>query len=71
MPAVRTEDSWRPLQEVVSGAPDAPDLPGMPTPRICQAVERFSRLSPAEQRAWLEAHYADLRAGRLGLDDLP
>ena len=35
------------------------------------AVTRFSALDPVEQRAWLEANYADLRAGRLSLDDLP
>lgn len=34
-------------------------------------VERFSVLSPEEQRAWLEAHYAALRAGDLTLEDLP
>ncbi|MCM8749514.1 hypothetical protein NET02_10175 [Thermomicrobiaceae bacterium CFH 74404] len=68
IPAIVTEDSWRPLHEFVPGSSN---LDGMPTPQICQAVERFSRLSPAEQRDWLEAHYADLRAGRLALDDLP
>ncbi|GBD15668.1 hypothetical protein HRbin26_00560 [bacterium HR26] len=68
IPAIVTEDSWRPLHEFVPGSSNPA---GMPTPQICQAVERFSRLSPAEQRDWLEAHYADLRAGRLALDDLP
>jgi len=38
---------------------------------IDAAVARFNALAPAEQRAWLEANYADLRAGRLDMDDLP
>lgn len=67
-PALVAHGAWRPLQDVMPGTPQ---LPGMPTPAICQAAERFGRLSPTEQRAWLEAHYTDLRAGRLDLDDLP
>ena len=35
------------------------------------AADRFARLSPAEQRRWLEEHYADLRAGKVTLEDLP
>jgi hypothetical protein len=35
------------------------------------AVDRFAALSPEEQRAWLEANWDDLRAGRLTLEDLP
>jgi len=38
---------------------------------IYAAVDRFNALDPAEQRRWFDAHYADLRAGRLTLDDLP
>jgi hypothetical protein len=38
---------------------------------IDAAVERFNALHPAEQRAWLEANYADLRSDRLSLDNLP
>lgn len=39
--------------------------------RVALAVDRFAALDPAAQRAWLEAHFADLRAGRLTLEDLP
>lgn len=35
------------------------------------AVARFSALDPATRRAWLEANWADLRAGRLTMEDLP
>ncbi len=38
---------------------------------IYAAATRFSALEPAEQRAWLETHFADLQAGRLGMSDLP
>lgn len=37
----------------------------------CKAAERFAVLTPAEQRTWLEENYADLRAGKLTLKDLP
>lgn len=35
------------------------------------AADRFAALDPAQQRAWLEAHFADLRAGKVRLEDLP
>lgn len=35
------------------------------------AVERFAALDPAQQREWLRAHFADLRAGKVRLEDLP
>jgi hypothetical protein len=35
------------------------------------AVDRFAALSVEDQRAWLAANYAALRAGTLTLDDLP
>ena len=38
---------------------------------IDAAAARFTALSPEAQRAWLVAHFADLRAGRLTLEDLP
>jgi len=38
---------------------------------IKDAVNRFAALDVASQRAWLEAHYSDLVAGRLHLKDLP
>lgn len=44
---------------------------GWPTAETCTATERFSRLDPEEQRAWLAAHFTDLRAGLLTLADLP
>lgn len=37
----------------------------------CQASGRFAALSAEDQRAWLAANYAALRAGTLALDDLP
>ena len=44
---------------------------GFPSAAACDAGERFAALPEVEQRAWLEAHYADLRAGTLTLVDLP
>lgn len=38
---------------------------------IAPAVERFSALDPRVRRDWLAAHFADLRAGRVPLEDLP
>lgn len=50
----------------------APGTPqGRPDPTIAAATDRFAGLDPAARRAWLEAHYADLRAGRVRLEDLP
>ena len=43
--------------------------PGQDT--FCLAAERFAALDPATQRAWLEAHFADLRAGRVTLGEMP
>ncbi len=43
--------------------------PGQDTP--CAASERFAALPPEAQHAWLVAHFADLRAGRLTLEELP
>ena len=37
----------------------------------CAAADRFAALSPEAQHEWLVAHFADLRAGRLTLEDLP
>jgi hypothetical protein len=39
--------------------------------RLEAAMARFSALDPATRRAWLEANFADLRAGQLTLEDLP
>ena len=41
------------------------------SPAIDTAVDRFAALDPQAQHAWLVAHFADLRAGRLTLEDLP
>jgi hypothetical protein len=38
---------------------------------ILLAADRFGALTPEEQRAWLEANFAALRAGELSLEDLP
>ncbi len=38
---------------------------------VNEAAMRFARLTPAEQRAWLEANIVALRAGELTLEDLP
>lgn len=51
--------------------PERAQYPGERTRTTCAATGRFARLSPAQQRSWLEAHYADLRAGKLTLEDLP
>lgn len=53
------------------GMPEEHDSPGTESRRTCDAGARFARLTAAEQRAWLEKHYADLRAGKLTLEDLP
>jgi len=39
--------------------------------RTAAASECFARLPPEERRTWLRAHYADLREGRVTLEDLP
>jgi hypothetical protein len=44
---------------------------GQPDAEVAAAVERFSALSPDDQRAWLVARFQDLRAGRVGIDELP
>lgn len=41
------------------------------TGQATSAVDRFAALDPATQRAWLEAHFADLRAGRVTLEEMP
>lgn len=38
---------------------------------VVAAAERFAALTPEERRAWLRAHYADLRTGKVRLEDLP
>lgn len=38
---------------------------------ILAAADRFGALSPEQQHAWLQANFAALRAGTLGLEDLP
>lgn len=40
-------------------------------PQTKTAIERFEALEPAERREWLEKNYAELRAGKVTLDDLP
>jgi hypothetical protein len=40
-------------------------------PETLAAADRFGALPPEEQRAWLEANFAALRAGELTLEDLP
>jgi hypothetical protein len=39
--------------------------------RVVAAADRFAALPPEQQRAWLEANFAPLRAGELTLEDLP
>jgi hypothetical protein len=60
---------WRQAgyQKPVEG-PDGPTGQVVPPSR---EVERFMELDPAERREWLVANFADLRAGKLTLDDLP
>ncbi len=40
-------------------------------PNAEDLIEGFAALDPAERRAWLDENLADLRAGRVSLDDLP
>jgi hypothetical protein len=42
-----------------------------PYAATCAATERFARLDPATQRAWLATNLVPLREGRLRLEDLP
>ncbi len=51
--------------------PDGSVPPLLVTPSTCDAAKRFEAQPEAKQRAWLDQHYADLRAGRLTLADLP
>jgi len=57
--------------ECYEDVPEQQQYPGQPTAGMCQATARLARLSPPEQRAWLETHYRDLRAGKLSVRDLP
>jgi hypothetical protein len=41
------------------------------TPAVGAAVARFAALDPQTQHTWLVAHFADLRAGRVPLEELP
>lgn len=41
------------------------------TSDVCAAAARFASLDPQTQHEWLVAHFADLRAGRLTLEELP
>lgn len=49
------------------GTLSSPDQEG----RVGPPVDRFATLDPATQRAWLEAHFTDLRAGRVTLGEMP
>ncbi len=54
-----------------AGVADAGTLsPPAQEGRVGPAVDRFAALDPATQRAWLEAHFADLRAGRVTLGEM-
>ena len=44
---------------------------GQLCPKSAAVIERFDALAPAERRAWLEANFADLRSGKLTLEDMP
>lgn len=68
--AVRTWLLARVGSETMCGFSGDPDI-GHPTAAACAAAERFGNLAEPERRAWLEEHYADLRAGQLTLANLP
>jgi hypothetical protein len=71
----RVRIDYRPNCEDVAANPGTHvgtrEFAGWPTAESCAATDRFAQLAPDAQRSWLEAHYADLRAGRLTLADLP
>jgi hypothetical protein len=46
-------------------------IPGQPDEAIAAAVRRFSALGPEAQHAWLMANFQNLRAGQIGIEDLP
>ncbi|MCO5214928.1 MAG: hypothetical protein M9950_02055, partial [Thermomicrobiales bacterium] len=55
-------------------APSASDVRGLHVTyeaRIQNLVDRFNTLTPQHQRAWLEAHWDQLRDGSIDLDQLP
>jgi hypothetical protein len=56
-----------------SPAPAQPSAFGEPTatPQVTAAANRFAALSPAARHAWLAAHLAALRAGRITLARIP
>jgi hypothetical protein len=56
-----------------SPAPAQPSAYGEPslTPQVTAAANRFAALSPAARQAWLAAHLATLRAGRITLARIP
>jgi hypothetical protein len=41
------------------------------TPASSAAIDRFAALDATVQRDWLAAHFADMRAGRVPLEELP
>ena len=43
----------------------------LPTPQARAAAQRFAALPAATRHAWLAAHLAALRAGRITLAQLP
>lgn len=57
-------------REVLCGDPRRSGPPTYPA-ASCETAERFAALSPKEREAWLEENYAELRAGKLKLEDLP
>ena len=60
-----------PIKEAVDSGSLAPeDVDGL-LADVHRAADRFGALTPEEQRAWLEANFAALRAGELALEDLP
>jgi hypothetical protein len=72
-----TPEEARAAQEAISfwlqnrGNPFNCDLSSGEWRTVCEAAERFDRLGPARQRAWLEQNWTALRAGKLGVEDLP
>jgi hypothetical protein len=72
-PAREVVGVWLLMQSGVEPNPFPPILPGIieAQERVEEAVRRFDALGPDERRAWFERHFADLRAGRLTMDDLP
>lgn len=63
---------WLYARTVDQGGLECGDSHGLlASPAECEAAARFEALGPERQRAWFAEHWADLRAGKIRLENLP